>query len=288
MNINDLHEKFSQYGLNAKKWQRKCALMLVEIEKHEVWKHKGFTSIYEYSAKLAGMSKYQVDNALRVVKNIKDKPELMKIAGTKGINSVRPVAVIATKKSANFWAAKAEKMTKNELELYVKEIRKTNLQPQRETKMKNISIQLEKHLVEKMEKYSQGDLNQLVEKMLQLYEKELKQELEQEKPEIKDNASSYIPKKIKKYILKRCHGKCEYPNCNKNYQEFHHTERFGSVKRHDPDKIVALCKTHHSLAHKGLVENEDLNTKYWKIKEYKDLTNLNRYIDDKVQFYRRY
>lgn len=42
-NINELHEKFREYGRNAKEWQRKCILLLSEIARHEVWKIKGFS-----------------------------------------------------------------------------------------------------------------------------------------------------------------------------------------------------------------------------------------------------
>ena len=48
-----LHQKFKQYGANAKEWTRKCILLLPDIEKYRIWEQKGFGSIYEYAAKLA-------------------------------------------------------------------------------------------------------------------------------------------------------------------------------------------------------------------------------------------
>ncbi|MFH0820655.1 MAG: hypothetical protein V1908_02665, partial [Candidatus Peregrinibacteria bacterium] len=56
-----LHEKFVAYGSSAKTWMRKCVLLLPEIDRFQIWKKKGFGSIYEYAAKLAGMSKNTVD-----------------------------------------------------------------------------------------------------------------------------------------------------------------------------------------------------------------------------------
>lgn len=290
MKINKLHKKFSEYGLNAKQWLHKCALMLPTIQKYQVWRHKGFSSIYEYAAKLAGMSKYQVDNSLRIIKKIKDKPELLKIAETKGVNSVRPVVTIATKQNAKFWAEKANKMTKNELEVYVRDIRNQNnqkTQEQAETKTATITMQLEKNLVHKINKYSKGDINKLIKHMLQLYEADLNKKLNQNKPETKKATSSHIPTKIRKFVEKRCQGKCEFPECNNKFKELHHTERLKSVKKHDPDKIIALCKAHHNLAHMGFIDNENQETKFWKIRKHPNRLDLNRYIDDKVQFYRR-
>jgi hypothetical protein len=97
MKNDELHEKFVEYGRNAKEWMRKCVLLLPEIEKERIWKKKGFGSIYEYAAKLAGMSRWQVEDALRILKKIGDKPFLQQVVEKKGINSVRPVVTIATK-----------------------------------------------------------------------------------------------------------------------------------------------------------------------------------------------
>ncbi len=37
-----LHDQFSEYGLRAKEWMRKCVMLLPELEKREIWKKKGF------------------------------------------------------------------------------------------------------------------------------------------------------------------------------------------------------------------------------------------------------
>ena len=120
----DVHQKFVTYGKNAKKWLRKCVLLLPEIEKLRIWEKKGFNSIYEYAAKLTGMSHMQVDDALRILRKIEDKPLLQKVVEEKGINAVRPVAAIATKDTEEFWAKKARVMSKNTLEVYIKEFRR--------------------------------------------------------------------------------------------------------------------------------------------------------------------
>ena len=97
-----------------------------EIEGLRVWEKKGFLSIYEYAGKLAGMSRRKVDDALRLLKKIEDKPELKRVIEEKGMGAVQPVATIATKDTASFWAKKARVMSKNTLETYVREIRVQN------------------------------------------------------------------------------------------------------------------------------------------------------------------
>ncbi len=123
-NDQSLHEKFVVYGANTKTWMRKCILLLPEISQHAIWQKKGFGSIYEYAAKLAGMSRNTVDDALRILEKIENKPNLRLVAEHKGLGAVRPVAALATSENEKFWARKAAGMSKNTLETYVREYRK--------------------------------------------------------------------------------------------------------------------------------------------------------------------
>lgn len=287
MRIEEIHQKFIEYGTHAKEWRNKCILLLPDIEKYEVWKKKGFGSIYEYAAKLAGLTKLQVDEAIRVLRKIEDKPALLAIANQKGINAVKPVTTIATKESDQYWANKAATMSKNELETFVREIKKTEDQAdnsQKETISKEfITMELSPGIAAKLKQLKDNDWNDLMKTFIALYEKDLAAS----KPPAKKTASRPIPAKIEQYVIKRCRNKCEFPNCNKPYRHLHHTNRFASDKIHDPNQIVALCKAHHNLAHKGLIKNENLQPQHWKIQQHPDLANLNRFIDDQVQFYQR-
>jgi hypothetical protein len=121
-----IHDQFVQYSRNAKEWTRKYTLLLPAIEKYKIWQKKGFGSIHEYAGKLAGMSRYNVNEALRILKKVSDKPELMQVVEQKGIFAVKPLVTIITPETAKFWAEKARLMTKNTLETYVKEFRNQN------------------------------------------------------------------------------------------------------------------------------------------------------------------
>ncbi|MEK7126488.1 MAG: HNH endonuclease signature motif containing protein [Patescibacteria group bacterium] len=291
--FNHLHQKFVEYGRNAKEWMRKCVLLLPEIEKYKVWKKKGFSCIYEYTAKLAGMSRDSVDEALRVLKKISDKPILLKIVEEKGLQRVRPIATIATVENQKFWAEKANSMSKNALETYVKDYRSQFL-PREAAQSVNqqenyeaLTMNLKPETVSKLKKMHTGNWDELMQKFIKLYEKNLEQELEQEKPAPATDTSSHIPKKIQNYVLKRSHGKCEFPNCTRDYKHLHHTNRYSSNKIHDPDQIVALCEAHHDLAHRGLIDNEDQEINTWRILKEPDYTNLNWYIDQQIATHRR-
>jgi hypothetical protein len=119
-----INDEFSKCGRNTREWMKKCVLILPLVEKERIWVKKGFGSIYEYAAKIAGMSRYKVDDSLRILRRIADKPALMEVARVKGVNAVRPVAVIATKENDEFWAEKACEMGRHTLETFAKDFKK--------------------------------------------------------------------------------------------------------------------------------------------------------------------
>jgi len=311
--INEIHKKFIKYGSNAKEWQRKCILLLPQISKKRIWEKKRFSCIYEYAAKLAGLSKYQVQEALRILKHVEDKPELKALIKEKGINIIKPVATIATKNSAKFWANKAKVMSKNTLEVYVREWKKQNnifaeeegidtkkILPRKDFTKQNglnikknqtiqnpktpITMNLSPETLEQLKKLKgNNDWETLMAKFIQNHEKQL----EKEKPKTVKTNSRQIPKKIKNYIRKKTNGTCAYPGCTKPHKVLHHIDRFALNKEHNPDKIKPLCKEHDQIVHLGLIENESKSPTKWKIRKNADLTDYKSIIDKRVQEYRR-
>ena len=300
---NAVHGQFVEYGRNAKEWTRKCALLLPEIEKHRIWEKRGFGSLFEYAAKLAGMSRHSVEDALRILRKIEDKPELQKVVEQRGLNAVRPVVATATVKTAEFWAQKAREMSKNTLETYVREFKKgedfrtsTPGQPEKflpgEAKKaviaprseKIITMNLEPKIATELEKLKgPGDWNELMKELLQLR----KEKLEQQKPEAVQTESRHIPNKIKTYVINKTRGQCSYPDCTKPYKILHHTQRWGLEKTHDPDRLEPLCKAHEQIGHHGLIKNEEQPAENWKILKEATWWDAKRMIDQKVMQYRR-
>lgn len=272
----DLHREFLFYGENARKWMRKCELLLPKIEKYRIWEKKGFSSIYVYAYKLAGMSQRKVNECLRVMRKIEDKPELRRVAEEKGLNAVRPVATIATEEDQRFWAEKADKMSMHTLETYVKDFR-GSLRAEKSEK-KTIMMQVDSEVAEELEKLKgQEDWNTLMKELLELRKEGL------EKPESKKANSRAIPVKIKRYVQATTNGVCCFPGCMRKSEIFHHTDRISLSKEHDPDKIKLLCKAHHDIAHMGLIENEEKSVDQWKIRREKERYEIKNMIDEIVQ-----
>lgn len=310
-----IHEQFSKYGKNAKLWTRRCAMMLPEIERREIWRKKGFVSIYDYALKLAGMSYGVTDDALRVLKKISDKPDLMEVVEKKGIYAVRPVVAIATKENQKFWAKKAMVMSKHTLEVYVSEfcrIPRPGTEPEQQFETgqesgamadsKNSNIQnfqnqcarlsdrmtlimeLEKEVAGELQKLKGGEeWTKLMRELLEVRKKAL----EETKPETKEKADRYIPAAIRQYVLKKTNGRCAYPGCVREADILHHTERFAVGRRHDPEKIVCLCKAHERLAHLSLIANEEGVAEKWKMTREARWDGLEQMVDAMVGEYRK-
>ena len=237
------HDKFVYHGKHAKKHINECKMLLPEIERQMIWKEKCYGSIYEYAAKLACLSRGQVDDALRIMRRIEDKPELIEVARVKSISAVRPVAAIATKEDAGEWAEKASKMSKNALELHVRESR-----PRTEKHVHTIEMELSQEIEDELKTLKgSGDWNELMKELLEARKKLH----EQEKPEKVENAKRYIPKAIEKWVVKTTNGQCSEPGCYKPYYALHHKGSFSENHVHDPDRIKPMCKEHHELEHQS-------------------------------------
>lgn len=298
----ELHKLFENYGSNAKEWLRKCAILLPEIARREIWRKLKFSSIYEYAAKLAGMSKSSVDDALWVIRKIEDKPALMRVAQDKGINRVKPIANIATQETAEFWARKACDMSRNTLRVFVRDINDKNKDeisiasgqvkqrhifdvgnswagPKTQPEKVAVSLSLKPELARKLEQLQKrSDFENLLGEFVAFVDSKD----EESKPKAVSTKSRHIPLKIKKFVVNKTGGRCAFPGCKKVAKIFHHTQRFALEKVHDPDRIVPLCLEHERLAHLGLIENEDNSPVDWSIRREPDKLDHKWWIDQKV------
>jgi hypothetical protein len=250
--MNDLHEQFCLYGKKALEWRRKCELLLPAISDQRIWEKKGYSSIYEYAAKLAGMSRIVVDDSLRIMERIKGLPKIQEIAKESGLNRVKPLMTVVNHENETFWAEKAKSMGKHTLETYVKEYKHQN-------GIKNFPGKIEMEL-------SSETINQLNklkgEKSWEDLMQEFLKQREQQKPKAVQTEKRYIPTQIRQFVYHRTNGKCAFSTCKKPGVVQHHRERFAATNKHDPDEMFLLCKAHHNLCHTSLVDEQN-----WEIRK---------------------
>ena len=95
--------------------------------------------------------------------------------------------------------------------------------------------------------------------------------------------SRYISSINKTMAIAKTNGKCAVTACNKVYEELHHPQRFAINKSHE--KLIPVCRTHHQLAHAGLIKNEEKNSEAWELAFDKLSENIKDKVDRKVRSY---
>ena len=105
----ELFHLCKKYGSQVLEARRKFAGLLPEVYSRRLYEKKGFSSVYEFAAKLAGMSHEQVQRVLQIEKRLEDKPDLKKVlvCGEVSVNKLARVVSIATVDNQQELAEKA-------------------------------------------------------------------------------------------------------------------------------------------------------------------------------------
>ena len=126
-----------KWGAAALVARRKFAGLLPEVHRRELsarakgrsWlKKRGFTCVYDFAAKLAGMSRPQVDEVIRQDKRFEDKPILRAalVNGEVSMNKLARVVSIATVENQLEILGKVETLSKVALDIFVKDYKWEN------------------------------------------------------------------------------------------------------------------------------------------------------------------
>lgn len=120
-----LYELCKKFGSQALSARRKFAGLLPEVFRRRLYQKKGFKSIFEFAAKLAGMSQDQVRVVLNLEKRFEDKPVLksLLVNGEASVNKLARVVSIATVENQEVVADKILVLPKSALETWVRDER---------------------------------------------------------------------------------------------------------------------------------------------------------------------
>ncbi len=261
MTDQELFELCQKYGQQARLWRNKFAALLPEVQRRNLHVQKGFSSIFEFAGRLAGMTQDQVRTVLRLDEHLQDKPALMAVfqSGSVNFQKLARVTSIATRENAQILAQQVQILPKKALETFVRDERimtklKNNLEfenlPEQKLELQpqlKLSEDVRQRLLELQEK--EIDINALIVQMLNEREEKIAQKKEALSHEIQETKSRYIPAQIRKILTEEHGKKCSMKNCKKPAEEIHHTQRFSLAHSHDPKYLAPLCKEHHIIAH---------------------------------------
>lgn len=254
-NLSDaaLFELCRDYGARALEWRRKFIGLLPEVNRRRLFETRGFSSIFEFAAKLCGLSEEQVRLTLNLEKRFEDKPCLMAllVSGEESINKLARVVSIATPENQAELAEKIMVLPKSALETWIRDEKSLPGQTSMQQNFNDASLRLSEETKARLLELQQKgiDINAMILEMLYKREVEIQEEKEKIAEEINLAPSRYIPARIRK-VLKEEHGeKCSISTCKRPSEEIHHTQRYALGRNHNPKFLAPLCKEHHVIAH---------------------------------------
>lgn len=257
MTDEKLFELCQLYGERARMWKQKFLGLLPEVYERRLYRKKGFSSIFEFGAKLGGVSEEQVKTVLRLDEKFKDKPELHNLltGGIVSIHKLSRVASIASQTSSHFWADKVQVLPQASVEALVKDerIRQSCGKLLRAQNLSTAILQLSPEAIAKLQELQEKgiDVSSLILDLLKEREEKIQTKKHALLAEVttSKNTSRYIPQRIKKLLIEEYGTKCAISSCKNKAQLIHHTQRFSIDKTHNPLYLAPLCQAHHRIAH---------------------------------------
>ncbi len=117
-----------RFGSQALLARRKFIGLLPEVFRRQIYLKKKFSSIYEFAAKLGGVSREQVIRVLGLEEKFENLP-VLKEALTNGeisISKISRISSIATEENQSELVEKAKILPKSALEVFVKDMKIEN------------------------------------------------------------------------------------------------------------------------------------------------------------------
>lgn len=269
----ELYNLCLRYGENALAWRQKFIGLLPEVNRRKLYKKHGFHSIFEFAAKLAGVSHEQVRLTLNLRKNFKGKPALQKllIKGEVSVNKLARINSVATRENEAFWAEQVKILPNRAIEALVRDQKAcerdqiltfteeksaradVDTMPAQPVKSRvSLDFELDDEIKSELNNlHKKGlDANALLKEFLSERKRRITEEKQKISVEMRNKTvSRQIPVQIKKLISKEYGKKCAVPSCTKRAEHLHHTLPFAMTSNHNPEFIVPLCKAHHIVAH---------------------------------------
>lgn len=253
-----------EYGQNAKLWKQRFLGLLPEIEHRSLYLQAGCTSLFEFAAKLGGVSREQVKVVLSLQNRFEAMPALKQAltSGNVAISKLARIVSVATPQNQEFLLNKTTILSKSALETFVRDVKRLPGQKKNINKIEyshqkihqsselSLSPDVQQELLEMQNKGI--NVSQELREFLNQRKQRIQEEKQKVAKELKIQAegpSRYIPKKVTNLLKQEYGTKCAHEQCINQAVNIHHTSRFSMNPSHNPFFLAPLCKQHHEIAH---------------------------------------
>ncbi|PIQ77166.1 hypothetical protein COV82_05760 [Candidatus Peregrinibacteria bacterium CG11_big_fil_rev_8_21_14_0_20_46_8] len=123
MTDKQLYKLCKKYGTRAIVWRQKFVALLPEVYRRRLYEKKKFSSIFEFAARLGGVSNEQVRRVLNLEKRYQPYPILhtMLTSGQVSVNKLARVASIITPENEEGLAHQVKVLSSRTLEVFVRD-----------------------------------------------------------------------------------------------------------------------------------------------------------------------
>ena len=240
MDDSELYRLCQEYGSNARMWSRKFAALLPEVDKRQLYCKHGFYSIYEFAAKLAGMSRKTVEEVLRTYSKVEDRPLLKAQIEQFWWSKVRVITPLIATVEETKLVKMVKTLSREALSECVHELKGS-----KPREFETITFKVDKKTALEFRKFQQQlekkakikiPLGKVLAKLLTKIEPAPKISSVLGKSK---KVTRYVPAHTKREAVAKHNGKYAYPSCNKPYQEIHHPQRFAIKRSHEDNEEQA-------------------------------------------------
>lgn len=265
MTNEQLFQLCQEYGAKAKEWRQKFLGLLPEVYKRRLYREKGFGSIFEFAAKLGGVSELQVNTVLHLDKKFEKTPELRKLltSGEVSVHKLARIVTVAAPENQRYWASKIQSLPQASIEALVRDhigCGKVLRAQELSTDDAKTQIWLSSEAAEKLLELEQKgfDISLLILDFLKERDERIKNQKILLANQARQTSSRHIPKQTKQLLVQEHGSKCAISTCRKTAEQIHHTQRFSIDKTHNPFYLAPLCKAHHRIAHAVDMKNDQM------------------------------
>ena len=125
MTDKQLYILCKKYGAECLRWRRRFEGLLPEVNRRRLFEKKGFGSIFEFSARLAGLSKEQVKRVLNLDRLFENRPVLRRLLANGEVSASRlsRITAVATSENESYWAEQTRNLSFKALNTLVRDVK---------------------------------------------------------------------------------------------------------------------------------------------------------------------
>ncbi|MEK7540071.1 MAG: hypothetical protein AAB558_02380, partial [Patescibacteria group bacterium] len=184
----------THYGTQAKLWKQKFLGLLPEVDRRKLYLTQGCSSLFEFGAKVGGVSKEQVSNVLRLYQRFEPTPVLKQalVSGEISVHKLARVVSVATPENQEFLLNQSKLLSNRALETLIQDTKRLHVQTKKPNKTVKVeqfeelglSPQIKQRLLSL--RNTGLNLNQLMEEFLNQREERIQEEKQKIAEELRE------------------------------------------------------------------------------------------------------